>query len=128
MDSTRQNRLNSIKLWPPSQGTRHILVERITKNLTTPSILSRKYGLLSKEEAEEDSKRIEAAAFETANQHFEKVPDGDGASAVQIYAKESSILMVEAVKRGPRAKEEQQEVTIETVTSDHKAIFDLSKN
>ncbi|KAM0071670.1 putative WPP domain, leucine-rich repeat domain superfamily, WPP domain superfamily [Helianthus debilis subsp. tardiflorus] len=128
MDSTAQNRLHSIKLWPPSQGTRQILVERITKNLTTPSILSRKYGLLSKEEAEEDAKRIEAAAFETANQHFEKEPDGDGGSAVQLYAKESSTLMVEAVKRGPRVKEEQQEITIEPITPENKKIvFDISK-
>ncbi|KAJ0797081.1 putative WPP domain, leucine-rich repeat domain superfamily, WPP domain superfamily [Helianthus annuus] len=127
MDSTAQNRLHSIKLWPPSQGTRQILVERITKNLTTPSILSRKYGLLSKEEAEEDAKRIEAAAFETANQHFEKEPDGDGGSAVQLYAKESSTLMVEAVKRGPRVKEEQQEITIEPITPEKKIVFDISK-
>ncbi|KAF5824019.1 putative WPP domain, leucine-rich repeat domain superfamily, WPP domain superfamily [Helianthus annuus] len=60
------------------------------KNLTTPSILSGKYGLLSKEETQEDAKRIEATSFETANQHFEKEPDGDGGSAVQLYAKQSS--------------------------------------
>ncbi|KAK1420511.1 hypothetical protein QVD17_22170 [Tagetes erecta] len=126
MDSTAQNRLHSIKLWPPSQSTRQVLVERITKNLTTPSILSRKYGLLSKEEAEEDAKRIESAAFESANQHFEKEPDGDGGSAVQLYAKESSTLMVEAVKRGPRVKEEQPETTFESVTPDFKTLFDIS--
>jgi Ran GTPase-activating protein 1 len=63
-----------------------MLVERMTKNLTTPSIFSRKYGLLSKEEAEVDAKEIEDAAFVTATQHFEKEPDGDGSSAVQIYA------------------------------------------
>ncbi|KAI3801002.1 hypothetical protein L1987_29102 [Smallanthus sonchifolius] len=126
MDSTAQNRLQSIKLWPPSQGTRQVLVERITKNLTTPSILSRKYGLLSKEEAEEDAKRIESSAFETANQHFEKEPDGDGGSAVQLYAKESSTLMVEAVKRGPRVKAEQQEAASEPITPDYETVFDIS--
>jgi hypothetical protein len=52
-----------------------MLVERMTKNLTTPSIFSRKYGLLSKEEAEVDAKEIEDAAFVTATQHFEKEPD-----------------------------------------------------
>jgi Ran GTPase-activating protein 1 len=40
-----------------------MLVERMTKNLTTSSIFSRKYGLLSKEEAEVDAKEIEDAAF-----------------------------------------------------------------
>ncbi|XP_020971102.1 RAN GTPase-activating protein 1-like [Arachis ipaensis] len=84
-----QHRPLSIKLWPPSQGTRLMLAERMTKNLTTPSIFSRKYGLLSKEEAEEDAKQIEEIAFTTTTQHFEKEPDGDGSSAVQIYAKES---------------------------------------
>ncbi|KAK7355816.1 hypothetical protein VNO80_15078 [Phaseolus coccineus] len=109
MDSsvqTYQHRPLTIKLWPPSQSTRIMLVERMTKNLTTPSIFSRKYGLLSKEEAEEDAKRIEDDAFATATQHFEKEPDGDGSSAVQIYAKESSKLMLEVLKRGPIVKED----------------------
>ncbi|KAI9073900.1 hypothetical protein K1719_044133 [Acacia pycnantha] len=124
MDSTEhtyQHRPFSIKFWPPSQSTRLLLVERMTKNLTTPSIFSRKYGLLSREEAEEDAKKIEETVFTTANQHFEKEPDGDGSSAVQIYAKESSKLMLEVLKRGPRVKEdgesinEQVNVTTETV-------------
>lgn len=94
----------SVKLWPPSQNTRLKLVERMTKNLVTPSFWSRKYGLLSQNEAEEDAKQIEAAAFEVASQHFAKEPDGDGSSAVQLYAKESSRLMIEVMKRGPIAK------------------------
>nr|KYP74179.1 RAN GTPase-activating protein 1 [Cajanus cajan] len=109
MDSTGQayqHRPLTIKLWPPSRSTRLMLVERMTKNLTTPSIFSRKYGLLSIEEAEEDAKQIEDVAFATATQHFEKEPDGDGSSAVQIYAKESSKLMLEVLKRGPRVKED----------------------
>ncbi|PWA55471.1 Leucine-rich repeat, ribonuclease inhibitor subtype [Artemisia annua] len=126
MDSTAPTRLHSIKLWPPSQSTRQVLVDRIIKNLTTPSILSRKYGLLSKEEAEQEAKQIESAAFTIANQHFEKEPDGDGGSAVQLYAKESSTLMVEAVKRGPRPKEEQPDAIFEPVTADVNTFFDIS--
>ncbi|RDY12541.1 RAN GTPase-activating protein 1, partial [Mucuna pruriens] len=109
MDSTGQayqHRPLTIKLWPPSQSTRLMLVERMTKNLTTPSIFSRKYGLLSKAEAEEDAKQIGDVAFASATQHFEKEPDGDGSSAVQIYAKESSKLMLEVLKRGPRVKDD----------------------
>ena len=119
---TVNHRLTSIKLWPPSQSTRLLLVERMTKNLVTPSIFSRKYGLLSREEAEEDAKQIEDIAFATANQHFEKEPDGDGSSAVQIYAKESSRLMLEVLKRGPRMKDR------ETVTSENvnETVFDIS--
>ncbi|XP_024973809.1 RAN GTPase-activating protein 2-like [Cynara cardunculus var. scolymus] len=128
MDSTHgqstYGHLRSIKLWPPSQTTRQVLVDRIVKNLTTPSILSRKYGLLSKEEAEEDAKQIESAAFSAANQHFEKEPDSDGASTVQVYARESSKLMVEVVKRGPRPKEDRD--IIPDLLSDHESVFDIS--
>ncbi|XP_061358138.1 RAN GTPase-activating protein 1 [Gastrolobium bilobum] len=128
MDSTAQSyqhRPLSIKLWPPSQSTRLMLVERMTKNLTTPSIFSRKYGLLSKEEAGEDAKQIEDTAFVTATQHFEKEPDGDGSSAVQIYAKESSKLMLEALKRGPRGKED-GELISEKVSATAETVFDIS--
>ncbi|KAI3787755.1 hypothetical protein L2E82_00146 [Cichorium intybus] len=119
--------MRSIKLWPPSQITRQVLVDRIVKNLATPSILSRKYGLLSKEEAEEDAKLIESAAFVAANQHFDKEPESDGGSAVQLYAKESSKLMVEVIKRGSRGKDDRELITIpELVASDHDTVFDIS--
>lgn len=127
MDSAYYHRSISIKLWPPSRSTRLMLVERMTKNLSTPSksILSRKYSLLDKEEAEEISKEIEELAFACANLHFEKKPDGDGSSAIQLYAKESSKLMLEAVKRGPlKAKEDGVVITEKGTTQD--AVFDIS--
>ncbi|KAJ0054405.1 hypothetical protein Pint_03332 [Pistacia integerrima] len=129
MDSasqTFQQRTLSVKLWPPSQSTRLMLVERMTKNLTTPSIFSRKYGLLGKEEAEEDAKQIEELAFTAANQHYEKEPDGDGSSAVQVYAKESSKLMLEVIKRGPRAKEDGEVMITDKATAASQTIFDIS--
>ena len=128
MDSatqTFQQRALPIKLWPPSQSTRLMLVDRMVKNLTTPSIFSRKYGLLSKEEAEEDAKHIEDIAFAAASQHFEKESDGDGSSAVQIYAKESSKLMLEVLKRGPRIKDD-GDVISEKATAANETIFDIS--
>nr|ANZ72465.1 RANGAP-GFP-BLRP [synthetic construct] len=103
---TTQNRVLSVKMWPPSKSTRLMLVERMTKNITTPSIFSRKYGLLSVEEAEQDAKRIEDLAFATANKHFQNEPDGDGTSAVHVYAKESSKLMLDVIKRGPQEESE----------------------
>ncbi|KAM7254081.1 hypothetical protein ACFE04_031763 [Oxalis oulophora] len=116
----------SIKLWPPSQSTRLMLVERMTKNLSTPSIFSRKYGLLSKEEAGEDAKQIEELAFAAANKHHEEEPDGDGSSAVQVYAKESSKLMLEVMKRGPKTKEDgNMEISDEANTAGG-AVFDIS--
>ena len=81
MDSAAQNfqpRTFSIKLWPPSESTRLMLVERMTKNLSTESIFSRKYGLLGKEEAHENAKGIEELCFTLADEHFKREPDGDG--------------------------------------------------
>ncbi|KAJ0255009.1 RAN GTPase-activating protein 1 [Hirschfeldia incana] len=116
----------SVKMWPPSKTTRQMLVERMTNNLTAPSIFSRKYGLLTPQQAEQDAKRIEDLAFSSANKHFQNQPDGvandDGTSAVQIYAKESSKLMLEAIKQGPIPKE----VQIQSTTRREDSLFDLS--
>ncbi|XP_056865392.1 RAN GTPase-activating protein 1-like [Raphanus sativus] len=95
----------TVKMWPPSKSTRLMLVERMTNNLSTPSIFSRKYGLLTPQQAQQDANRIEDLAFSSANKHFQNQPDGDdGTSAVQIYAKESSKLMLQAIKRGPKGR------------------------
>ncbi|OVA17419.1 Leucine-rich repeat [Macleaya cordata] len=125
-NQTFQHRSFSIKLWPPSQSTRVMLVDRMTKNLSTPSIFSRKYGLLSQEEAEENAKQIEDMAFATANEHHEREPDGDGSSAVQLYAKESSKLMLEVLKRGSKTKEEGEAPTSENVPAHRETFFDIS--
>ncbi|XVF72409.1 hypothetical protein PTKIN_Ptkin12aG0119300 [Pterospermum kingtungense] len=126
MESATQNfqhRSLSVKLWPPSHSTRLMLVERMTKNLTTPSFFSRKYGLLNNEEAEEDAKKIEELAFAAADQHYKKEPDGDGSSAVQIYAKESSRLMLEVIKRGPKVNNGE---AADKTTSLRETVFDIS--
>jgi Ran GTPase-activating protein 1 len=106
MDSTQgfQPRTFSIKLWPPSE--RLMLVERMTKTMSTESIFSRKYGLLGKQEAHENAKRIEELCFASADEHFKNEPDGDGSSAVQLYAKESSKMMLEVLRKGPRTAAE----------------------
>lgn len=106
----------SLKLWPPSHNTRLMLLERITNNLSSQSIFTKKYGSLSKEEAAEHAKEIEEIAFSTTNEHYEKEPDGDGSSAVQLYAKECSRYILEVLKTGPRTKEAPKETC-----------FDISK-
>ncbi|CAN0856652.1 RAN GTPase-activating protein 2 [Linum grandiflorum] len=119
----------SIKLWPPSDNTRQMLVVRVVDNLTSKSIFAEKYGSLSKEEAWENAKRIENVAFTTADQHYEKEPDGDGGAAVQIYAKECSKLILEVLKRGPVQKEERAVVPSAEaeVTAPPETLFDISK-
>lgn len=123
---TSQRRPFSVKLWPPSKNTRETLVERMTRNLTSESIFTRKYGSLSPEEAEENAKRIEDEAFTTANQHYEKEPDGDGGSAVQLYAKECSKLILEVLKKGPKGKDEKLP-TSDSAKAPRETFFDISK-
>ncbi|XP_057475717.1 RAN GTPase-activating protein 2-like [Actinidia eriantha] len=122
-----QSRPFSIKLWPPSQNTRLMLMERVTNNLSSQSFFSQKYGSLNKEEAAVIAKEIEDAAFTSANQHYKKEPDGDGSSAVQLYAKECSKLIVEALKRDPNTKENGVTVEVEQVVSPRETFFDISK-
>ncbi|KAB1214221.1 RAN GTPase-activating protein 2 [Morella rubra] len=130
MDATKlssERRQFSIKLWPPSLNTRQMLVERMTKNLTTKSVFTQKYGSLSEEEAAENAKRIEDVAFATANKNYEEEPDGDGGSAVQLYAKECSKLLLEALKRGPKNKVDKEVVNSESSGALHETFFDISK-
>ncbi|KAJ6898848.1 hypothetical protein NC652_025381 [Populus alba x Populus x berolinensis] len=126
-ESKSQPRPFSIKLWPPSPNTRQMLVVRVTDNLTTKSIFTQKYGSLSKEEAEENAKKIEDVAFAIANEHYEKEPDGDGSSAVQLYAKECSKQILEVLKRGPSGKEDKEALVSEEVSAPRDTVFDISK-
>ncbi|CAD6250098.1 unnamed protein product [Miscanthus lutarioriparius] len=128
MDSAQdfQPRTFSIKLWPPSESTRLILVERMTKNLSTESIFSRKYGLLGKQEAHENAKRIEELCFASADEHFKREPDGDGSSAVQLYAKETSKMMLEVLKKGPRTTAELEAPVADTPLVPADTVLDIS--
>ncbi|KAJ6430020.1 hypothetical protein OIU84_021435 [Salix udensis] len=104
-----------------------MLVVRVTDNLNTNSIFTQKYGSLSKEEAEDNAKRIEDVAFAAANEHYEKEPDGDGSSAVQLYAKECSKLILEALKRGPTIRDEKEVLASDKASALPETVFDISK-
>lgn len=104
MESQTLNR-KPIKFWPPIEGNREIIVERMTKKLFPESIYCQKHALLRKGEAFETAKKIEEACFVLANDHFEKNSDDHGCSAVQLYGKEISRLMIEALKQGWRSRE-----------------------
>lgn len=125
-----QSRTFSVKLWPPSVSTRQMLLERMAKNLSTESIFSRKYGLLSKEEALKNAQWIEETCFILANDHFEKEPDGDGSSAVQLYAKETSKLILQVLKSGPNQKKDGDTIAADNaasvVASPKTVVFDIS--
>jgi Ran GTPase-activating protein 1 len=105
-----------------------MLVERMTDNLSSVSFFSRKYGLLSKEEAAENAKRIEETAFLAANDHEAKEPNLDDSSVVQFYAREASKLMLEALKRGPTSQKQEHEKEPRPETVEVKeTIFDISR-
>ncbi|XP_016451754.1 RAN GTPase-activating protein 2 [Nicotiana tabacum] len=129
MDATTPNsqrRPFSIKLWPPSENTRRMLVERMTNNLSSPTIFTRKYRSLSKEDAAKNAEQIEDAAFTIASQHYEKEPDGDGSSAVQLYAKECSKLILEILKKSPKTEKKETSIS-EVVPAVQQNLFDISK-
>jgi Ran GTPase-activating protein 1 len=129
MDSSAQDfqpMTFSIKLWPPSDSTRLMLVERMTKNLSTESIFSKKYGLLGKEEAHESAKRIEEECFLSADEHFKQEPDDDGSSAVQLYAKETSKMMLEVLKRGQRTTAAPEAPMVDAPCEPDDTVFDIS--
>ncbi|XP_018446397.1 RAN GTPase-activating protein 2 [Raphanus sativus] len=114
----------SIKLWPPSLPTRQALIERMTNNLSSKTIFTDKFGSLTKDQATENAKRIEDVAFSTANLHYEREPDGDGGSAVQLYARECSKLILEVLKKGPVAAAKAEEVVSASLKE---TVFDISK-
>ncbi|CAH9080581.1 unnamed protein product [Cuscuta europaea] len=126
----------SIKLWPPSETTRKILVDRMTNNLSTPTIFTRKYGSLNKDDAHEKAQQIEGIAFSVADRHYDKEPDGDGSSAVQLYAKECSKLIIEALKNVPKVfsdfqteskSDEKETLQSNTAPTSYDTVFDISK-
>ncbi|KAL6845195.1 hypothetical protein ACP4OV_024690 [Aristida adscensionis] len=121
-----QPRTFSIKLWPPSESTRLKLVERLIDNLSTKSMFPDNYGRLSKEEAHENAKRIEEACFASADEHFKSEPDGDGSSAVQLYAKDISKMILEVLKRGPRATMEHDTSVVDAPLEPAVTVFDIS--
>lgn len=131
MDATTPNTQPqpfSIKLWPPSENTRIMLVDRMTKNLSCPTIFTQKYGSLSKEEAVISAKQIEDIAYATATHHYGKGSDGDGSFAVQLYAKECSKLVIEVLKSITEAEEEKKIVKSEVFSGSRgKTFFDISK-
>jgi Ran GTPase-activating protein 1 len=105
-----------------------MLVERMTKNLSADSnsIFSRKYGSLGNEEARENANRIEEICFASADEHFKDEPDGDGCSAVQLYAKETSKMMMEVLKRGHAATAEPEAPVVDTPVEPADTVFDIS--
>ncbi|KAK6938628.1 WPP domain [Dillenia turbinata] len=86
----------SFSIWPPSQRTRDAVIDRLIETLSTPSVLSKRYGPLPSDEASAAARRIEDEAFSTASSPAGA--DDDGIEILQAYSREISKRMLETVK------------------------------
>lgn len=86
----------SFSIWPPTQRTRDAVINRLIETLSSPSVLSKRYGVLPHDEASEAAKRIEEEAFAAAGSSASA--DEDGIEILQIYSKEISHRMLDTVK------------------------------
>lgn len=96
-DSQKLEKLNvSFSIWPPSQRTREAVTNRLIETLSTPSVLSKRYGTIPEAEASAASRRIEDEAFSTTAASASA--DDDGIEILQAYSREISKRMLEIVK------------------------------
>lgn len=86
----------SFSIWPPTERTREAVRNRLIDTLSSPSILSKRYGTVSRDEAVDAAKIIEQEAFEVAGKAASA--DDDGIEILQVYSKEISKRMLETVK------------------------------
>ncbi|KAE9588391.1 hypothetical protein Lal_00002952 [Lupinus albus] len=84
----------SFSIWPPTQRTRDAVINRLIETLSTPSVLSKRYGTLSSDEASAAACQIEDEAFAAAGAST----DEDGVEILQAYSKEISKRMLDTVK------------------------------
>ncbi|XP_057502583.1 MFP1 attachment factor 1-like [Actinidia eriantha] len=86
----------SFSVWPPTQRTREAVVNRLIETLSAPSVLSKRYGTLPAGEASTTARRIEEEAFAATS--ASATADDDGIEILQVYSKDISKRMLEAVK------------------------------
>ncbi|XP_065847025.1 WPP domain-containing protein 2-like [Euphorbia lathyris] len=92
----------SLSIWPPSQRTRDAVINRLIETLSSPSVLSKRYGTISHDDAEVAARRIEEEAFDVANR-AQSTTEDDGLEILQHYSKEISKRMLETVKALPKS-------------------------
>lgn len=105
----------SISIWPPTQRTRDAVIDRLVENLTTPSVLTKRYVVLSSDEATDVARRIEEEAFVVASAEVKGGEaevvgmDPDGFAILQIYSQNVSKRMLDTVKAKAKAAATKQE-------------------
>ncbi|ESW32882.1 hypothetical protein PHAVU_001G025400 [Phaseolus vulgaris] len=86
----------SFTIWPPTQRTRDAVVNRLIETLSSPSVLSKRYGTLSSDEASAAAHQIEDEGFSAAD--ASAATAADGIATLQLYSKEISKRMLDTIK------------------------------
>ncbi|KAK3019695.1 hypothetical protein RJ639_003929 [Escallonia herrerae] len=86
----------SFSIWPPTQRTRDAVLSRLIETLSAPSVLSKRYGAVPADEAAAVARRVEEEAFGVAAGLAST--EDDGIEILQVYSKEISRRMLDAVK------------------------------
>jgi len=94
------NFTENYSIWPPTQRTRDAVKNRLIKTLSTPSVLTKRYGTMSADEASAAASQIEDEAFSVAD--ASSSTGNDNVAILEVYSKEISKLMIETVKAKSR--------------------------
>ncbi|KAF3788324.1 MFP1 attachment factor 1 [Nymphaea thermarum] len=108
--------LPSFNIWPPNQKTRDAVIRRLVETLSSPSVLSKRYGVMDTEEAASTARVIEEKAFlaasdmppAEASDTAADDPVARGIETLQVYSKEISRLVLDAVKSRASSSENPQ--------------------
>lgn len=106
----------SFSIWPPTQRTRDAVVNRLIETLSTPSVLSKRYGTMHPDEASSVARLIEEEAFTAAGGSASA--EDDGIEILQVYSKEISKRMLDTVKARATAASPVDNGATQTPTSD----------
>lgn len=88
----------SLSIWPPSKRTRDAVVQRLVETLSSPSVLTKRYGTVPAEEAASLARLIEQEAFVAAHSDGVRASDDDELETIHMYSKEISNRMIQMVK------------------------------
>ncbi|OAY80429.1 MFP1 attachment factor 1 [Ananas comosus] len=98
----------SLSIWPPTQRTRDAVIRRLVENLTSSTVLSKRYGVVPADEAEESARAVEREAFAAASAAAAADAEGGGAKGgdsveegievLHVYSKEISRRLLEFAK------------------------------
>jgi len=96
----QSNFTGNYSIWPPTQRTRDAVKNRLIETLSTPSVLTKRYGTMSSDEASAAASQIEDEAFSVAD--ASSSTGNDNVTILEVYSKEISKRMIETVKAKSR--------------------------